>query len=252
MRTRCAVACEEQRWNDQQLAQPLPAPAWRLWQYRAPAIVLGCSQRRLLADARDDRGVELLLRGSGGGAVLVGPWMLGLSVALPSGHALVDPSAVANYRWLGELLADVLRDAGIDATALPAEDARAAKAPAELAWACFAGLSPWEVVAGGRKIAGLAQVRRRHGVLLVGGLLLDAPDWPLLCATLGRPATDADALARRTTSCCEQLGACTPTRAIAAPLDERLRRRLGTTAAHTPLPAWRASPQRPQAPVPVH
>lgn len=252
MRTRCAVACEEQRWNDQQLAQPLPAPAWRLWQYRAPAIVLGCSQRRLLADARDDRGVELLLRGSGGGAVLVGPWMLGLSVALPSGHALVDPSAVANYRWLGELLADVLRDAGIDATALPAEDARAAKAPAELAWACFAGLSPWEVVAGGRKIAGLAQVRRRHGVLLVGGLLLDAPDWPLLCATLGRLASDADALARCTTSCCEQLGACTPTRAIAAPLDERLRRRLGTTAAHTPLPAWRSSPQRRQAPVPPH
>ena len=237
MRTRCAVACEEQRWNDQQLSQPLPGPAWRLWQYRASAIVLGCSQRRLLADARDDRGVELLLRGSGGGAVLVGPWMLGLSAALPSGHALVVPGAVANYRWLGELLADVLRDAGIDATALPAEDARDTKAPAELAWACFAGLSPWEVVASGRKIAGLAQVRRRHGVLLVGGLLLDAPDWQLLCAALGRPAIDADALARCTTSCSEQLGACTPAGAIAAPLDERLRRRLSTTAAQTPLPA---------------
>eukprot|EP01034_Spumella_vulgaris_P044296 gene44296-55086_t len=38
-----------------------------------------------------------------------------------------------------------------------------------LGWACYGGYSPWEVVVGRRKLVGLAQVRRRGGVLLVAG-----------------------------------------------------------------------------------
>lgn len=60
---------------------------------------------------------------------------------------------------------------------------------------------------GGRKIVGLAQVRRKQGVLLASGTLVSAPAWQVLCDALGQPAEDARRLARLTTSCEEQLGA---------------------------------------------
>jgi lipoate---protein ligase len=215
-------ACAEQVWNEQQLAEPVLVPAWRIWTYREPAIVLGCSQRRLLAAARDDTNIALLLRGSGGGAVLAGPWMLGLSVALPAQHTLATTGLVASYRWLGELFAALLQEAGVAARALPVDAVRSITPTPQLAWACFGGLSPWEVVAGHRKIAGLAQVRRRHGVLLVGGLLLDTPNWPLLCRPLGHGAQTEAALTRVTTSWAQERGARPATRLVAAAIEARL------------------------------
>lgn len=229
------TACAEQLWNECQLEQPVRAPAWRLWRYDAPAIVLGCSQRRLLAEVGDATALPVLLRGSGGGAVLVGPWMLGLSVALPPEHPLVQGGLLASYRWLGEALAGVLQDFGLPAQALaPAalREAEAAQAAAPVDWACFGSLSPWELTAGGRKLIGLAQVRRRHGVLLVGGLLLDAPDWPLLCRVLGRPGEDAARLARRTVSWAQLAGGPTPPAALAVAIDRALGAALAAAQVH--------------------
>lgn len=231
------TACAEQVWNEQQMAQAVREPACRVWDYGAPAVVLGCSQRRLLATACHAGRLPLLLRGSGGGAVLVGPWMVGLSVALPSEHELAGASVVASYRWLGELLAGLLQDAGIDADALSPHAARAVAPASGLDWACFAGLSPWEVVAGGRKIAGLAQVRRRQGVLLVGGVLLDEPDWPLLCSVLHRPAAEAQRLAQCTTSWAQQGGPPMSRSRFAQVLQQRLQVAIGLRqASNAPAP----------------
>lgn len=201
----CGVAtvapADEQRWNEAALAAPVRRPAWRLWVYREPAVVLGRSQR---AWARDrGAGLEVLVRTAGGGAVLVGPWMLGVSALLPPAHALAAGGPVPSYRWLGEALALALQRCSVDALALSPEVLRARRggrpAPAP-DWACFGGLSPWEVLVGERKIAGLAQVRRREGVLLVAGVLVHPPPWDLLCDRLGQGADEALRLARATTS----------------------------------------------------
>lgn len=200
--TDLSVAVCEQLWNEAQLQQRVTVPAFRLWRYRQPVVVLGCSQRRLLAEVDAHIGLEVLLRESGGGAVLTGPWMLGLSVALPSDHPLVSTSPVGSYRWLGETIAQTLDSCGVQADVIPPQDLRirvAAGAQTGTDWACFGGLSPWEVLSSGRKIAGLAQVRRAHGVLLVGGVLLDQSPWALLCETLARPAYDAQQLTHITT-----------------------------------------------------
>jgi lipoate-protein ligase A len=196
-------AVSEQMWNEQQLAQPVAWPAFRLWRYQEPAVVLGCSQRRLLAQAQGP--VPVLLRQSGGGAVLTGPWMLGLSVALPADHPLARQGLVASYRWLGEAIARVLQQGGVAAQPLVPEALRAMSAAQRSAvdWACFGGLSPWEVLVRGRKIAGLAQVRRANGVLLVGGLLLQPSPWRLMCEALGCDGADAQALAAITVSATE-------------------------------------------------
>jgi lipoate-protein ligase A len=130
--------------------------------------------------------------------------LIGLSAALPTAHPLAQGGPVASYRWLGEALVHALNDAGVTAAQALAPDAvRGVPAEPALAWACFGGLSPWEAVVDGRKITGLAQVRRRTGVLLVAGVLLEVPPWWQLCAALGRPAHEARLLGARTTAASE-------------------------------------------------
>jgi lipoate-protein ligase A len=200
-----STGCESQAWNEERLAGPLTAPCWRLWRYERPVVILGSSQRRRWEEGREIDGVSIRVRASGGGAVLAGPWLLGLSVALPHGHERVASSPVASYRWLGLGLAEVLSAQGLpEVLAIPPEQIeplRRARTGGAADWACFGSLSPWEVTAAGRKIAGLAQARRRHGVLLVAGILLSAVPWEILCRTLGQPLEEAGALRGRTISC---------------------------------------------------
>jgi lipoate-protein ligase A len=135
--------------------------------------------------------------------------MLSASVVLPATHPLALSGALAGYRRIGEAFATVLRDAGVEARALTPEETirlQHVGPGADLQWACYGGLSPWEVVVGRRKIVGLAQVRRRTGVLVAAGLLLSRPDWAMLCKAIGKPADDAAILAQRTSSCEEELG----------------------------------------------
>jgi len=201
------VGCaEEQAWNRAALAQPVRRPAVRLWSYAAPGIVLGCSQSAM-QDRLVGAATPFVQRDSGGGAVLTGPWMLSASIVLPPDHALVGTGTVSSYRWLGMLHAGLLRDLGIAAYAVPPEEVRLAPPAGGLKWACFGGLSPWEVVVSQRKIVGLAQIRRRTGVLLTSGTLVSPPDWPLLCDALGSDPEDAARLRACTTSCADELGA---------------------------------------------
>ncbi|MBI3146281.1 MAG: ligase [Pseudogulbenkiania sp.] len=202
---------EEQAWNRRHLAEPVTAPAIRFWGYREPAVVLGCSQRHAVSaeTVRERTGLDLAARDAGGGAVLVGPWMLSASILLPLGHRYAQQPPALSYRWLGEAYRAVLAGVGVTAEVLSPDAVRQrlAEGGAGPAWACYGGLSPGEVVVGRRKIVGLAQVRRRTGVLFVAGLLLYRPDWERLVAALGQSPADVAALDATTTSCAEQLGA---------------------------------------------
>lgn len=165
--------------------------------------------------------VESVVRHAGGGAVLVGPWMLSVSIALPSAHALVEGSLTNSYRWLGELFASLLQRCGIAAHALTPEQARTLQLEAtdvDLGWACFGGYSAWEVVVGRQKIVGLAQVRKRTGTLLVAGVLLERPHWEWLGEVLQKPLSDIVALAARATSCAQQSRHAWSLAEIATPL----------------------------------
>jgi lipoate-protein ligase A len=197
-----ARASGELDWIDALLAAPVERPAVRVWVYPKTTIVLGCGQRptagdRLRANAT---GIDLVVRQSGGGAVLAGPWMLGASIAVPPGHAFAALPLAASYRWLGRACVQWLDAMGIASWSLPLD----AHTQGAASWACFARTSWWEVQCGGRKIIGFAQLRRRHGVIFTAGALLAPPPWPLLCAVLGKPHEEALALAARTVAC-EQL-----------------------------------------------
>ncbi|HJV84521.1 MAG TPA: ligase [Noviherbaspirillum sp.] len=226
------VTCEEeQAWNEQQMSQPVQGPTVRLWRYDTPGLVLGCSQRTSTSaeQVRQRAGIAMVARQAGGGAVLVGPWMLSVSVALPNTHPLVSQNLVDSYRWIGELHGEVLRRFGVAARTLPPDEAgilQKGTVEAGLGWACFGGFSPWEVVVKNKKIVGLAQVRRRTGALFVAGVLLEQPDWTLLARAMGQPDSSGAALADRTTSLREELDKAPATAEIASVLEMELMDRL--------------------------
>lgn len=227
----CAMPIEttiadEIGWTESALAVASATAQWRVWRYRSPEIVLGCSQHRL-HDAvvrRTPADVPVHVRSSGGGAVFAGPWLVGTTVVVPAGHALLDGGLVYSYRWLGELHARVLNDGGVAVRALEPAAARAGGVVPSLPWACFGGLSPWEVVDdAGRKLTGLAQRRKRTAVAFSAGTLVSRPPWRVLCEALGAP-DDAAALDAFTAACDEI--APLPADEWAARLDSALRAEL--------------------------
>ena len=157
-----STIAQEQAWNRQQMLEPVTRPRFAVWMYDAPAIVLGCSQRKFEdgARARLAPDVELLLRPSGGGAVLTGPWMVSCSVVLPLAHPWVHGRLPDSYQGLGQLHVDLLARLGVPCMALPPDqvDACNLRTGPIVPWACYGSLAPWEVVdAAGRKLVGLAQ-----------------------------------------------------------------------------------------------
>jgi lipoate---protein ligase len=221
---------QEHLWNAAQLERPVTEPRLRLWTYRVPGVVLGCSQTALRErlNGMDALAGSVVQRSSGGGAVLTGPWMVSASIVLPPDHPLVGHGTVSSYRWLGALHAGLLRDAGINAYAIPPEEVRMHQANSRLKWACYGALSPWEVVVNSRKIVGLAQQRKRTGVLITSGTLIAQPDWTLLCDALGQPVDDAELLGGCTTSYEEQLGAPVMAEVLAESLHHMLTDVLGS------------------------
>jgi lipoate-protein ligase A len=152
-----------------------------IWWHSAArsTLILGPTQKSGAPEPTPE--LEVVRRTSGGGAVLAGADVLGLDVALPATHPLVLPDVVSSYRWLGETWREALAVLGIAARVATPEEAREDRLPddlrEDLRRACFGTLSPFEVVVGGRKLVGLAQIRRRTATLLQAGIHREfAPD----------------------------------------------------------------------------
>ena len=127
-----------------------------------PALVLGSTQRGLAVESEPVSAgdVDLVVRHSGGGAVLLLPdqttWV---DLVIPVGHHLWDPDVGRATHWVGELWATALAAVGVDAGVH-----RGPMQPSE--WSrviCFAGIGPGEVLdTEGHKLVGVSQRRTRH------------------------------------------------------------------------------------------
>ncbi len=138
-------------------------PTLRCYAWTRPAVSLGCAQPASDLDplACQTRGVTIVRRASGGTAVLHQA-ALGFSLVLPAGLPPAVPDLIEAYRLLGQGLQ--------------------------------AGLVPYELALQGRKLVGLAQVRRR-GVALLHGILYLAPVAADLAWLLQADPADRAALA---------------------------------------------------------
>lgn len=174
------------------------APALVVHRVAPAAITVGRAQRGDVDPASAAaEGLDLVLRPSGGGPVLWDDDLIATDVILPAGHPLLPVDVVEAYRWVGEAVAGALAGLGIaDVRALPPDEARAwPRGPASAM--CFGGLSPWEVVAGDRKVLGLSQVRRTAGAIIQVGVPMRI-DAVRLARAVGAPAGAAEDLAERT------------------------------------------------------
>jgi lipoate---protein ligase len=171
-------------------AEEAPIASWST--VTSPCLVLGRSGHDTAAieAAARAEGLPVVRRSSGGGPVLWDTGLLALDVVLPRGHPLDAGDVTEAYRWLGEALAGGLRALGAPAVELVEVPRARATPPRPADVACFGALSPYEVLAGGRKVVGLSQARRRQGTLLQAGLLLD-----LEAARLARVLGGGDRLA---------------------------------------------------------
>lgn len=142
-----------------------------------PTILLGAGQSNgdIDLEACSAAGVRLVKRQSGGTTVYADPELLGLDVALPSGHPLIREDVVESYRWFGQVWAEAVGIFGILGHVVSVQEARSSVslgAPTERIRhiACFGSTSPYEVLANGRKLVGLSQIRRGGRVLLQSGV----------------------------------------------------------------------------------
>jgi len=177
---------EEQAVISDHLKSGITQPQLLLWQYDTPAIIMGCSQRPDEGQQQraEQAGLPIMRRGSGGGAVLAGPWMLSATLLIPVEHPVATLNLIELFRWLEPLWLKALIDSGVPCKGVDKamiEESKVISKQHGVEWACYASLSHGEVVSpDGRKLVGLAQIRKRKGIALVCGLQLAPCDWTVL------------------------------------------------------------------------
>ncbi len=146
-------------------AQP---PTLRVYGWQPLCLSLGYGQRAAEADAArmESLGWHMVRRPTGGRAILHGD-ELTYSVALPAGHDLAQGDVVESYRRISTALLTMLQAMGF----VPASE-KQEKDGRSVGPVCFEVPSHYEITAGGKKLIGSAQVRRKEGILQHGTLPL--------------------------------------------------------------------------------
>ena len=170
-------------------------PTLRLYSWEPPCLSLGRSQKLADVDmgALQDAGLDLVRRPTGGKAILHVD-ELTYSVVVAQDDPRVAGGIVGSYRRLSAGLLRGLERLGV--TGLMA-DRRAENGSFE-GPVCFEVPSDYEITAGGRKLAGSAQMRSQ-GVVLQHGALPLRGDIARICALLAAHPAPARVRARATT-----------------------------------------------------
>jgi lipoate---protein ligase len=155
---------------------------WRLWSARAPAVVLGTGQeaaREANVPQAQQRGVQILRRHSGGGAVVIGPGTINFSVFFPYEEMPGSETIRGATHTALQPVMDLLKNWALK----PSEAGYS-----DLALLCADGTL--------RKIAGNSQARKKNSAVVHGTLLAD-PDWERIGAVLNFPTSVPDYRANR-------------------------------------------------------
>lgn len=181
-------------------------PTLRFYQWDPPTLSIGHFQAVLgevNQAALENEGFGLVRRLTGGRAVL--HWA-DLTYSVVVGEDVLRGSVVETYRKLSDGLLTGLRILGVRAELAGEKPANSLTQAAPTA--CFAVPSSYELLVGGKKLIGSAQVRQRNTILQHGSLLLDFD--PLLLArvtgTGEKVKSKAKLYGERVTSVRESLG----------------------------------------------
>jgi len=174
------------------VAEGKSPPTLRFFAWEPPCLSIGYSQAADDVDITkcQQAGVNVVRRPTGGRAILHTD-ELTCSIVASQGEPRVAGGVVESYRRLSAGLVRGLRFLGVDVA--QAEAGHGTVAPigqdADVSAACFDAPSAYEVTAGGKKLVGSAQVRRRGAVLQHGSLLLQG-DITRICRYLVVPSEE--------------------------------------------------------------
>lgn len=146
---------------DEALLEEVRAPALRVYRWERPAVSFGYFMKyNSVAAAWPGR--DLVRRMTGGGLVLHGEDVT-YTLVIPSKHPLFARSPREIYREVHAVIAGLLAEDG-DSPLLAAAPVAAGNG------ACFESPVEHDVIVRGKKIAGAAMRRTRHGLLLQGSI----------------------------------------------------------------------------------
>jgi len=137
------------------------APVLRFYAWTGPAATFGYFQRYADVEARTH--LRPLIRRPTGGGIVPHDRDWTYSLTIPPGHAWHRVKAIESYRTLHEWVIRALREIGVSAELAPC-------CRKEAPGACFEGYEQYDVLWGGRKIAGAAQRRNASGLLIQGSV----------------------------------------------------------------------------------
>lgn len=144
-----------------QRAAETGVPVLRFYEWSEPAATFGYFQK--IAELEAATHIRPLIRRSTGGGLVphLADWTYSLTI--PPGDDWYRLRAPESYRQMHEWIRAAMGGIGI-----PCELADCCKS--ERPGQCFAGYEKFDVLQGGRKIAGAAQRRNKHGLLIQGSI----------------------------------------------------------------------------------
>jgi lipoate-protein ligase A len=175
------------------VAEGRSPPTLRFFAWQPPCLSIGYNQAMAEVDITEcqQAGVGVVRRPTGGRAILHTD-ELTYSIVAPQSEPRVAGGVVEAYRRLSAGWVRGLRLLGVDVAQAEAGHGQ----DADVSAACFDAPSAYEVTAGGKKLVGSAQVRRREAVLQHGSLLLQG-DITRICRYLVVPSEERRQALRR-------------------------------------------------------
>ena len=176
-------------WNmalDEALLEAAPRlgqPVLRFYSWLEAAASFGYFQKH--ADIEQMTGLRPLVRRPTGGGLVPHKKDWTYSLVIPPAHSWYALHAQASYRRMHEWVGDAFGGLGIETKLAPCCQPAA---PGQ----CFAGAEKFDLLWSGRKIAGAAQRRTRHGLLIQGSVQSQPPnvarnDWQqAMCDVVSR------------------------------------------------------------------
>lgn len=141
--------------------QGLGSPVLRFYSWTEPAATFGYSQR--YHDVESWTGLRPLIRRITGGGLVPHDADWTYSLVFPPAHPWYALRADESYRRLHEWVAEAFSSLRVSAEL-------SACCQKTMPGQCFAGAEKFDVLAGGRKIAGAAQKRNKLGLLIQGSV----------------------------------------------------------------------------------
>jgi lipoate-protein ligase A len=144
-----------------ELVAEVKRPILRFYGWTEPAATFGYFQK--YADVELMTGLRPLLRRPTGGGLVPHKNDWTYSVAFPPGHEWYQLKAEESYQRVHEWIRDAFKRLGLDTELSPC-------CQKDMPGQCFIGAEKYDLLCGGKKIAGAAQRRNKHGLLIQGSV----------------------------------------------------------------------------------